>query len=343
MADFSTMWETKRSLSRLWLGPDSGHRRTSARSAVSAFTEAVRPEVNVHAVGIGPKMVQGETTGDMAIRVYVESKFAPAAIPDDMKLPSTINGFPTDIIEAPRARLASNPLATTRRRPLVAGSSVGHYRVTAGTLACFCRSTKPGEEGVILALSNNHVFAAMNLGQTGDAILQPGWRDGGAQPDDVFATLHRFEALEFAPAVNRLDAAVALVNSGTEVRAEILEIGAVTGSANAAYKQAVRKFGRTTGLTRGTVTDVAVDIAVDTNDGRTMTFDDQVFVASDGSGPVALPGDSGSLLVNDAGEAVALLFACPSDGSYALGAPIRLVEELLAIQLLTDDGSPKAA
>src|SRR5713101_5810378 len=67
------------------------------------------------------------------------------------------------------------PPLRTRRRPLVVGCSIGHFRITAGTLGCFV-STKSGEPRI---LSNNHVLANENSGKKGDAIIQPGQFDGG--------------------------------------------------------------------------------------------------------------------------------------------------------------------
>jgi len=55
-------------------------------------------------------------------------------------------------------------------RPLRIGCSVGHFRITAGTLGCIVRN---GAGGVMI-LSNNHVLADENRARKGDSILQPG-------------------------------------------------------------------------------------------------------------------------------------------------------------------------
>ena len=54
-------------------------------------------------------------------------------------------------------------------RPLLIGASVGHVRVTAGTIGAFVRR---GER--VFLLSNNHVLAASNEASIGDFIRQPG-------------------------------------------------------------------------------------------------------------------------------------------------------------------------
>src|SRR3954452_9878830 len=55
---------------------------------------------NVHAVGIGRKIVDGEPTGDMVVRLYVVQKLAPSLIPPRDRLPESIDGIATDVIES---------------------------------------------------------------------------------------------------------------------------------------------------------------------------------------------------------------------------------------------------
>jgi hypothetical protein len=59
-------------------------------------------------------------------------------------------------------------------------------------------------------LSNNHILANVNIASPGDAILQPGSRDGGIVPADVVGTLHKFHVLQ--PSGNLVDAVVANFN-----------------------------------------------------------------------------------------------------------------------------------
>lgn len=59
------------------------------------------------------------------------------------------------------------------------GESVGHVRVTAGTIGCFGID----QDGSVGILSNNHVLAATNAGRSADVILQPGRLDGGRAGD----------------------------------------------------------------------------------------------------------------------------------------------------------------
>ncbi len=86
----------------------------------------------------------------------------------------------------------------------------------------------------------------------------------------------------------------------------------------AAVGQGVQKHGRTTGHTRGSVVDVSFSGYVQYPRHRAW-FDDQIGVAGT-SGPFSLPGDSGSLIVDDTNHPVSLLFA--GDENQTLGNSI---------------------
>ncbi len=50
----------------------------------------------VTGVDIGPKIVNGQDTGQQAIRVYVSNKHD---VPENETIPQEIDGVPTDVIE----------------------------------------------------------------------------------------------------------------------------------------------------------------------------------------------------------------------------------------------------
>jgi len=53
----------------------------------------------VSSVGVGPKLVNGERTGELAIVVVVTRKRIPNEIPSDERVPAQIEGFKTDVLE----------------------------------------------------------------------------------------------------------------------------------------------------------------------------------------------------------------------------------------------------
>ena len=66
---------------------------------------------------------------------------------------------------------------TSRTRPSPGGFSIGHYRVTAGTIGLLLEYCEGLNKGKAYILSNNHVLADNNLGHIGDHITQPGNAD----------------------------------------------------------------------------------------------------------------------------------------------------------------------
>jgi hypothetical protein len=333
---------------------------------------------NVHAVGVGRKLVNGEPTDTLAVRIYVAQKYAASAIPPRDLLPAQLDGIPCDIIESPPAFIQKNrgkvgakaarkasvkaapaaageragedaPVAAAsnctddrrkRQRPIVAGISVAHRDVTAGTVAYFCRSTRHGDNpSHVFILSNNHVLANVNEAAEGDDVYQPGPADGGTASDHA-AELHRFVRMRLGGDVpNRVDAAIARLLPGVNHNLSICGIGSVTGTDRAVEEMRVRKHGRTTGLTDGVVTDDAIDsiVGMDHSDPSVVAlFQNQMRIERTGSSTVfGLGGDSGSLVVSrDNRRAVGLYFAGPESGLYGLANHIGDVLDQLQIELM---------
>ncbi|NLF68856.1 MAG: hypothetical protein GX575_07355, partial [Candidatus Anammoximicrobium sp.] len=210
-------------------------------------------------------------------------------------------------------RTRAVPWYQQRCRPLRIGCSVGHFKVTAGTLGAVVR---PCGGGPLAILSNNHVLACENRGQRGDAILQPGTYDGGAAPDDTVATLADFVKVKRS-GVNTVDAAVATLVKEIEADpAKLTGMGRLKGLGEEFLDEgaAVAKLGRTTGRTRGRVTAFELDNVQAEFGIGVLRFDDQIEIEGDGDGPFSDGGDSGSLIVNADRRAVALLFAGSDQG-----------------------------
>jgi hypothetical protein len=326
---------------------------------------------NVQAVGLGRKLVAGRPTDQMAVRLYVVQKIAPSLIPPRDRLPESFSGVPTDVIEsspaflaaakrvgshqpgmARRPRRAAPPAAaraevscTANRqksqRPLVAGISIAHRDVTAGTLGYFCRSLRLGDDPAkVHVLSNNHVLANVNQGGPDDEIYQPGPADGGAASDRA-AELRRFVPIELDGSPNKVDAAIAELLPGVRWQPELCAIGRITGVQDGVEGMEVRKHGRTTGYTEGTITDESYDalVGVDRDDPNGIgLFQAQLRIERASAFPAfGLAGDSGSLVVSKAvPQAVGLYFAGPPGGSYGIASPIADVLGEMQIELLTD-------
>jgi hypothetical protein len=240
----------------------------------------------------------------MAVRVYVRAKVTQSSLSPDERVPPDVAGIPTDVI--PVGDIFAHA------RPTPCGVSVGHVRITAGTLGCLV-ILGGGTENHIL--SNNHVLANSNAAALRDNIMEPGPLDGGTVP---IAELTDFQLLDFTGAANHIDAAVARVLNPGEVTPDILGgIGRVGLPVTASLYQSVRKHGRTTRHTIGVIMDLSADIKVRYGT-DTAAFEDQIAIVGVGGGPFSSGGDSGSLIVDAvAKEPVALLFAGGTGMTFA--------------------------
>jgi hypothetical protein len=225
----------------------------------------------------------------------------------------------------------ATPWHQRKNRPLQIGGSVGHIKITAGTLGCFV--TANGRDDLIL--SNNHVLANENSGEKGDTILQPGKEDGGRSPADRAGHLGKFVRLK-KTRPNLVDCATASLLDDIEYYSSWLEgRGAIRGVRTTPLddEEPVFKLGRTTGLTRGFISAFEVDdleVGFDIGD---LRFDDQLEIAPAGNKPFSLGGDSGSLIVDEDLRAVGLLFAGnDADATYA--NPIQNVLDALGVDLV---------
>jgi len=232
----------------------------------------------------------------------------------------------------------ATPWHQKENRPLRVGGSVGHFRITAGTLGCFVTSRSDGSTFI---LSNNHVLADENRADVGDAVLQPGAVDGGKRPGATIGKLARFIALK-KMAANVVDCALASVDSSISFNASNLDgLGAFEGMGAALLDPGteVAKVGRTTGTTRGRVTAFELDNLIVGFDIGSLRFDDQIEIEGAGDEPFSDGGDSGSVIVDADRMAVGLLFAGgdvggANDRGLTYANPMLSVIDALDVDLL---------
>lgn len=340
-----------------------GHvvRRRATISVSAAVTNAGR---NVHAVGVGRKIVAGGETEELSVRLYVVQKLPKSLLSPRDRLPEEIDGVATDVVESDpgfllasrkktkkkkkssaSSRAADSAAASScsaerrqRQRPVVGGISSGHRDITAGTLGCFCRSTRSGDDSsAVYALSNNHVYANVNAALIGDPLYQPAPADG-AVFQDHFANLHRYVGIALGgTAPNRVDAAIAILLGSVDHIPEICSIGTVTNAIDPAEGMLVRKHGRTTGYTEGRIDDIEYDalVGMDHDDPDVVAlFEDQLRIVSTTSDPFGLGGDSGSAVVHRTEPSVVgLYFAGPPSGMYGVANKIQHVLTELEIEV----------
>ncbi|MHB1255072.1 MAG: chymotrypsin family serine protease [Dethiobacteraceae bacterium] len=128
--------------------------------------------------------------------------------------------------------------------------------------------------------------------------------------------------------IYQLDAALARPLAPTTVRSEVLEIGEISGLANAELALWVKKSGRSTGYTTGRVAVIGATVNIGFSFGRSAQFTQQIITSKMGEA-----GDSGSLLLDGANRAVGLLFA--GSAKATIFHPIADVLQALNIRLTT--------
>jgi hypothetical protein len=278
---------------------------------------------NVVGLGVGVKWKNGQPTGEPALVVLVTQKLDKDQVRKADMVPSKLAQMQTDVLEIgyPFAG-GSDPLDTgtqtlaRRIRPAEGGYSVGHFKITAGTIATCVYDILPrpgvGIPPRYYILSNNHVLANSNDASLGDPILQPGSFDGGVDPADRIARLSRFIPITFNPQVplalhnNLVDAAVA-EGQFHDLDREIYWTGYVRGwrpKAKVTVGTIVQKTGRTTNYTTGRITAINATVDVNFGGGKVARFKDQIVTTNMSAG-----GDSGSLVTTLDDVAVGLLFA----------------------------------
>ena len=327
---------------------------TKVRETLKQNKESLLDRENVNGVGIGRRRVDGEYTDEFCVVVFVKSKKKEEELSRHQIVPKTLDGVRTDVVEVGEIKRLSSE-HRRKVRPLVGGISIGHKKITAGTLGAVARDADTGEHVI---LSNNHVIANNNDAHQGDDILQPGPADNGR---DVVAELDRFIPIKFnrprrrfcsfssllantfnfvaktfnlktrlaitaLASANLVDAAVAIPLIDTRRLMKGMRKGP-QGIREAFPGDKVIKSGRTTGVTNGYVDYVDVEVEVDFGPDGLARFEDQIMLTR-----MSEPGDSGSVILrkdDDKMVAVGLLFA--GSDQVTIANRMSNVEDLLGV------------
>lgn len=292
------------------------------------------PEIDMDQIGSdGPgghvlNVYTAEKLGQEDCRRCLFDEYGVKSVADDTM---ALNVFETGIIDTQPQR--------HKQRPAPCGISVGHFRITAGTLGALATGRSDPRNRRVLMLSNNHVLANSNGGRYGDAIIQPGRADGGKNPSDRVAILERFVPINFSGGANYVDCATGwcwhnLVRSDFIYRSgNGFKYFKISTNPRAAFRgMIVGKTGRTTQLKCGRITDTSATIRVNFGGGRVALFRDQLGIKGV-SGDFSAGGDSGSLIWtwDKYRRPVGLLFA--GGGGMTFGNKIGRVLSALDIRL----------
>jgi hypothetical protein len=310
----------------------------------SGVEEKLRALPNVFHVSIGLKEAAHRLVTDrLCIRVYVHDKKPLAELAPDERVPSEINGVPTDVNVIPAFGFQAD---NTRYRPIKGGIQIANGWVAvnapatlpstiAGTLGCMAIDNTDGDE---MFLSAQHVLAGNSVG-SGDHIFQPApiWfpnRRAQAPVPNIFAdSADKVAVVRRVVISDKVDAGIARIDvsscchcCGIHFSNEIngLSVGGtpprstILGDEAAVAGMTVFKVGAGTLRTEGRVVDI--NFPSFTIPGLPPhTFTGQIAIQQVNTGvQFSDVGDSGAVVINAANKIVGLVFA---GGRNVAGAP----------------------
>jgi hypothetical protein len=296
-----------------------------------------------------------EGTAEPAVHIYLTHGSARLI----KSLPKEVEGVPvrTHKMGAITIRPEQASTATNhghffeRNDRICCGSSVAPTSEDcSGTLGALVKRT--GSQGIYL-LSNNHVFAGCNHVPKDQPILSPSSNDGRPTikaPAEIGRHDSIHELRSGSPNfINPCDTDIALARSTDPTRISSWQGDVFNGydtphvDAAPLSMMEVKKFGRTTGLTRGVVeakVTTPMPVTYSSRHFKGVVWFRDVWTIRATDGPFALPGDSGSLVVNEDGDrAIGLVFAASRNGEYAWIIPMPcIVGSFGGLQLVSGHG-----
>jgi hypothetical protein len=259
----------------------------------------------VKAIGMGNKLVNNKKTNELAIRVYVERKLKD--LPEDQKIPTSISGIKTDVIELPGEPVLHS--LDRAQMPFKAGgidvgpSKLFNGAIFDGTIGAIVRDDVSGK---LAALSCWHVLVVNSDQGAGASISQP------AGTNNIIARLNvsAFDSL--------VDAATAIFIDQTNIFPEIRDhnniVKKITGSVDrveleSMHMKTVLKRGVGSGVTFGTIQDThfTPDKPFHYQFVGDHVHRDQILISPNNGSLFSTGGDSGSCIVADDGRMIGLL------------------------------------
>jgi hypothetical protein len=289
------------------------------RAATRLHTDALLRRSNVVAVGAGTRRTSGSSTGEPAVVVYVTRKLPPEALHPNELVPRLVVAddaeVRTDVVEAGEPRFVA--VDTASYRPVRGGCQIGTALGGSGTAGAVMYDRR--DQNVVL-LTNNHVLTApgdpTNL-PANTAVFQPAGGPRIGQSKRVvpmfLAPLGAYDYRWYAT----VDAGIVALDSNVAAAFDVVEVGAHPYVVLPPYEglEVVRRGFRTQ-YRVGTVESVDMTVVVKASNGDRCKIGgpDGVFAIRSREREIsAMPGDSGSLVVDaDGGASRGLVFA--SDG-----------------------------
>ena len=285
---------------------------------------------NVTSVGIGGRVRAGQRIPELVFKVYVDVKVPADRLAPSERIPSEIEGLPTDVVQMPTVGASDagpappgQPAIPFAKRDnekypaIVGGSHIegGLTQNSGGTLGCIMVSTTDATDAY--AFTNWHVMQGQN--HTDPTIDETKAGQPTNKESSTKCCSHIIGTLAAGARNTRTDAALIELKPGTEWTADVLDIGPLSGEhpvnpIEAGTHPAVRKRGARSRLTGGVIDSINTPVKVDGihyPNAMVITPNANTAVAATDPYFFGQHGDSGAVVVNDANQVVGVHFAHP--------------------------------
>lgn len=285
--------------------------------AATAAREKLRCIPGVKSIGIGLKERGGEVLNEWGLRVYVKAKKTLNDVPLAERIPDEIDGMKTDVLVVPNFQVCTGTRTTT------SGVGITNQKGVPGT-AVLARLRHNGQSVV---LTNQHVLFGKG-GQEDDPVQLTHTHPIYKQQSVTGKTLvGRIGTINFNGRSVFVDCALASCD-GLQTE----ELTKIVGYREGRAGMVVIKTGIGSGTTTGIIVDHDYQELAQLSATRFPT-EHQLLIKSTSRQPFSIPGDSGALVLNEAREAVGLLWGTSSNG-LSIACPIAPVLYTMNIDLL---------
>lgn len=259
---------------------------------------------NVEHVGVGIKETDGRHTEELCFRVYVDRKLDRAMLRPEDRLPDTIYGVPTDVLEKMQTELNGGP-DSQKYASMRGGVQIrnefhqGDNRIGAGTVGCLARTTTGSK---LVALTARHVLTDGLSGTPLPAVTtvevgHPRWIKCCCccSYNEVGSVMKVSAITDLDCGIVELDGSASSDVASESTEHEVEGIGTIAGVAQAVCYEKVSKRGAATSLTEGVVVDVMFE-------GTKILINPCIGYAN-----FSEPGDSGAVILNASNKVIGLL------------------------------------
>jgi hypothetical protein len=294
----------------------------------------------VTGVDVGLKEVGGEQTDTHAILVFVERKgeFEPRE-----EIPKTIEGVPTDVIEATfrhqigTPATASPDVDTKRYDPLQGGACISPGQVPDGygTVGMIVIEDRWSDE-VPMWLSAYHVMCPEENWWTNHTkIIQPAICFGGKPETDTIGEVRKGTYGEVYVRFGYnlyVDAAICETPNRAYSK-KLLGLGVEPRGARAAKLGGmVKKYGATTGERQGQIESTNFTAKIE---GTIFYYQYRAEAAPASEPPLSEKGDSGAAVIDEGGYAIGLIIAGDEKAKKSVINPIEGILSALEVRMPT--------